>query len=98
MKFLRFGGRLTPDRFGILAPDGEELSGEPDLIFVPGMAFTALGVRLGRGGGYYDRLLEDSPVMTLGAVMSWQWEEKVPAMPWDRPLRAAADCRGIHLF
>mgnify|MGYP001011041853 CR=1 FL=1 len=32
-------------------------------ILVPGMGFTENGVRLGKGGGYYDRYLETHPVI-----------------------------------
>ena len=92
---------LVPGAYGIPEPGGDTeiipLSAV-SLLIVPLEGIDRRGMRLGKGGGYYDRLLEGSQVMTLGAVMSWQWEEKVPAMPWDRPLRAAADCRGIHLF
>ena len=94
-------GCLRPGAYGIPEPGGDTeiipLSAV-SLLIVPLEGIDRRGMRLGKGGGYYDRLLEGSQVMTLGAVMSWQWEEKVPAMPWDRPLRAAADCRGIHLF
>lgn len=30
---------------------------EPDLVVVPGLVFSVQGFRLGRGGGFYDRLL-----------------------------------------
>ena len=92
---------LVPGAYGIPEPGGDTeiipLSAV-SLLIVPLEGIDHRGMRLGKGGGYYDRLLADSHAMTLGAVMSWQWEEHLPAMPWDRPLRAAADCRGIHLF
>ena len=92
---------LTPGAYGIPEPGGDTeiipLSAVA-LLIVPLEGIDRRGMRLGKGGGYYDRLLADTPAMTLGAVMSWQWEDAVPAMPWDRPLRAAADRLGIHLF
>lgn len=45
--------------FGIREPDGQAANedGTIELALVPGMAFDAAGHRLGRGKGYYDRLL-----------------------------------------
>ena len=56
------------------------------------------GFRLGKGGGYYDRLLADCMAYTLGCALSWQWADQVPRDTWDIPLHAVADDQGIHEF
>lgn len=54
---------LQKGHFGIPEPNQtcEIFTGEIDLFLVPGIAFTKEGKRLGRGKGYYDRLLNLHP-------------------------------------
>ena len=51
-----------------------------DLVLVPGLAFTADGMRLGRGGGYYDRLLASLPphTRTIGVCFATQLVTALP--------------------
>ena len=73
-------------------------TGTIDLLLVPLEGISSSGVRLGKGGGYYDRLLAACPALTLGAALSWQWTEDIPRERWDRPLHACTDLGGIHIF
>lgn len=54
-------GTLVAARFGLLEPPGPWLPPETitraDLVLVPALAVDRNGVRLGRGGGFYDRSL-----------------------------------------
>ena len=57
-----------------------------DLILVPGVAFTRSGERLGRGGGFYDRLLASLPVHTIkiGICFDAQILLELPVEPHDQ--------------
>ena len=57
-----------------------------DFILVPGLAFTEDGARLGRGGGYYDRLLASCPGRTrrIGVCFAAQIVSALPIEPHDQ--------------
>ena len=56
----------------------------PDVVVVPGLAFTAAGERLGQGGGYYDRTFAARPNVTrIGFAYAGQEVEHLPVEPHD---------------
>lgn len=85
-------GLINPDTGWDTGPDGVLqpavctpcVADALDVIFVPGLAFTKSGVRLGRGGGHYDRLLALSPrAVKVGMALTWQLIEEIPVEPHD---------------
>ena len=54
-----------------------------DLILVPGIAFDLNGYRLGRGKGYYDRLLAEAGGPTCGVAFDEQIVSQIPTEPHD---------------
>lgn len=61
-------------------------AGSLDVIFLPGLAFDLKGNRLGQGGGWYDRALEDLPaqVICVGVSFDFQIVDALPHEPHDR--------------
>ena len=57
-----------------------------ELIIVPAVALDSQRNRLGRGKGFYDRLLSTTACPTIGVVCDFQLVEQVPVEPHDRPL------------
>ena len=76
---LRSGMTLTPNRFGILEPSGESYidARSLDLVLTPLVAFDDRGVRLGMGGGFYDRCFE-----FLAAREKW-WKPKLVGVGYE---------------
>jgi 5-formyltetrahydrofolate cyclo-ligase len=77
---------IAPGEFGIREP-AAWCAGIPldrlDLILVPGVAFDWHGHRLGRGRGFYDRLLTDVRGVKCGITFDEQMVNDVPAGPPD---------------
>lgn len=60
----------------------------PDLVLVPGLAFTPAGERLGQGGGWYDRFLPRlrADAVSMGVCFREQVVESLPVEPHDARL------------
>ena len=74
--------------YGILEPAPQLskviLSGHvPAAWLVPGLAFSPDGARLGRGAGYYDRLLAPSSGLKIGVCLDCQLLAEIPVQKHD---------------
>jgi 5-formyltetrahydrofolate cyclo-ligase len=93
---------LTGGRFGVRepAPDCKDVDPESiDVAFLPGLGWDRRGHRLGRGAGYYDRLLAgpDWRGLRAGLFFSVQEFAAIPTDPWDIPLDIVITENGIVL-
>lgn len=73
-RMARRTGPLKRGRFGILEPENPVFAEKDDidLILVPGIAFDLSGRRIGRGGGFYDRLLPLYRTHRVGICFDFQ--------------------------
>jgi 5-formyltetrahydrofolate cyclo-ligase len=97
------GQLLRDERFGIMEPglDCPIVSvAEIDAALIPGLAWSREGHRLGRGAGYYDRLLAspDWRGFRCGLFLAAQELPGLPADPWDEPLDAVLTEHGLFRF
>ena len=97
-------GELVSARLGLLEPAGPPLGVDAvataDAVLVPALAVSSTGLRLGRGGGSYDRALGRVPVGTFTCALLYDAElgVDVPVEPHDRPVTAAATPTRIVRF
>ncbi|MFG3349190.1 5-formyltetrahydrofolate cyclo-ligase [Streptomyces sp. NPDC048018] len=100
-------GRLAKAGRGLLEPVGERLGPEAvcaaDAVLLPGLAVDARGMRLGRGGGSYDRVLArlvraaaDPALVVL--LYANEVVARVPEEPHDHPVHAVVTPEGVRRF
>lgn len=84
LELVTYQGKLSmrlSEKYNIMEPEGEPFTeyDSIDLAIIPGLAFTQDGERLGRGKGYYDRLLAKMPtVYKLGLCFPFQILDSIP--------------------
>ncbi len=89
---------LESGYYGILEPKNscpqyktEELNNADTLIFVPALAFTHKGYRIGYGQGFYDRYLAKIPqAISIGITLSALLDDTIPLESWDMPVHYLA--------
>ena len=77
--------RLELGSFHIEEPTGDEVVDADDieLIVVPAVAYDRKGNRLGRGKGFYDRLLKTTKATKVGVGYEFQIFDEIPVEPHD---------------
>jgi 5-formyltetrahydrofolate cyclo-ligase len=97
MRFVELTGRQRPNRLGIAEPEDSRMMGARwlDVVFLPLVGFDARGVRLGMGGGFYDRAFAFRRWRTawhaprlIGLAYAFQQVESLPAAAHDVRLDA----------
>jgi 5-formyltetrahydrofolate cyclo-ligase len=93
-------GRLAPGRYGLSEPVGPRLPpaavGTVDVVVAPALAVSRDGVRLGRGGGYYDRALRHvrPGAVLVAVVFDDELLDDLPVEPHDRQVTAVVTPSG----
>lgn len=85
-RWIESANALVRGHFGILEPGAGAPVAELnrlDFILVPGVSFDCSGRRLGRGKGYFDRLLAQVRGHKCGVAFEWQVVAEVPVEPHD---------------
>lgn len=77
--------RLQYGSFHIEEPTGDDIEDidNIELIIVPGIAYDNRGNRVGRGKGYYDRLLSRTKATKIGIGYDFQLVDEIDSEPHD---------------
>jgi 5-formyltetrahydrofolate cyclo-ligase len=98
----RDGELLSPNRRGIHEPRAYLDAVAPQVMLVPLLAFDPDGVRLGYGGGYYDRTLAElranGHIVAIGVAYAGQEVAKLPHDAHDQRLDGVVTERGFRKF
>lgn len=90
--------RMQLGAFRIEEPSGDETAdvSTMDMIIVPAVAYDRKGNRVGRGKGYYDRLLKRTRAMKVGVAYDFQVFDEIDAERHDIPVDIVITENGIY--
>ncbi len=95
---FQFKDDLKKSRLGVMEPlvtaPVTKLTAS-SVVIVPAVALDRTGARLGYGGGYYDRFLEEFPGTAIGVVFRSMMVASLPVLPHDRHLPFAVTEEGV---
>jgi 5-formyltetrahydrofolate cyclo-ligase len=100
LDWAAYSGELEPGRFGLSQPTGPRLGftaiSAADVVVVPALAVDRHGIRLGRGGGYYDRALVHArpEAVLVTVVFDDERVDDLPREVHDRPVTAVVTPSG----
>ncbi|MGH8792523.1 MAG: 5-formyltetrahydrofolate cyclo-ligase [Stackebrandtia sp.] len=103
LDWAAYDGEAEPTVRGLREPAGARLGldgvREADVVVAPGLAADADGVRLGQGGGCYDRVLARiaSTVPTVLLLHDGEWPREVPRLEHDRAVKAVITPSGGYV-
>ena len=92
---------MIDDGCGIPAPLNQPplTADQLDLLLVPALAVDQNGIRLGYGGGYYDRLRTQPPWRRIPALVvlpgACVTRRALPRDPWDRAFDGWVSEQGV---
>ena len=96
MEFAALEGATESSELGFLQPIGEVIEPEQlDLIIAPALSVDAFGNRLGRGGGFFDRYLEQFQGPVAAVIYEHELVPELPRELHDRPVQYAITPTGI---
>lgn len=89
---------MVPGAFGAAIPARPQFF-EPEVLILPMLAFSPAGGRLGYGGGFYDRTLEQlrarRPTCAIGFAFAGQEDAGIPLEPTDAALDMIVTEQGV---
>ncbi|MFQ5666416.1 MAG: 5-formyltetrahydrofolate cyclo-ligase [Candidatus Binatia bacterium] len=95
----RPGEPLARGRGGVLEPlsAAAETPERPAVALVPVVGWDRNGTRLGRGGGFYDRVFSKlaQGITRVGLAHDFQEFPRIQPQPWDVPLHYVITARGV---
>ncbi len=91
MRFIYLSdlSQIAPGYAGIPEPiaEGPVAQDETALVLMPGLAFDPKGNRMGYGGGFYDKFLQQEPTHpTIALCYDFQMVENIPTQDHDVPV------------